>query len=80
MPSIGDIRIVKADSYNYAVEEYKTIVAKETKEERKDWVIKGYYGHRIENAIKFAMLHGFKDGPITLEAIRELESKIKVKS
>jgi hypothetical protein len=67
--NIGDVRIVKVDEHNYAVQKYeKPMVTKKTKHFEARWVDKHYAGHKLEWAAKWALLEAAgKDVPITRE-------------
>lgn len=64
-------RIVKVDSYNFAVQYEKEIEGRNGVK-RKEWVDGGYFGHRLDHAAEFAVSHGFDIGePITPKSVRE---------
>ena len=70
---MNKVRIIKADAHNFAVQVYREIESRKTKEKRHEWVTETYYGHRLDHAIKFATLYGIPDGEtVTPELFAEL--------
>lgn len=74
MPKIGDVRIVKADSMNYAVEEYRE--GKVMRGDRKGevtvgWREVGYYGDKLEWAVNSALMQKVTDGKALLGEFRQ---------
>ena len=73
MNIVGDIRIVKADEMNWAVERYTEVETRKdgklTGETRREWKEVGYYGSKIEWAFRGAILHATNVGcePTTKE-------------
>lgn len=57
----GQVRIVKADALNYAVEVVR-IVKKKDGPEVLEWKEHGYYGHRLDWAVKSAMMQSVPEG------------------
>lgn len=57
----GQVRIVKADALNYAVEVVR-VVKKKDGSEVLEWKEHGYYGHRLEWAVKSAMMQHIPEG------------------
>lgn len=75
-PKVGDVRIVKLDAHNFAVERLEQPKPKKVKdgEEPKEqkppaWVDVAYYGHKLEHAARYAMYHGIPVGDIVTEAV-----------
>lgn len=65
------VRIVKVDSMNYAVQEFRLIESKERKakdgtvipaKSREDWIDAGYYGNHLDWAAKSALMAAVPDG------------------
>ena len=48
--TLGKLRIVRVDSYNYSLEELKPVQIKDTDKSRDEWVIRGWYG-MMRNAL-----------------------------
>lgn len=72
------VRIVKVDDYNYAVLKYQTVKNKKTGEVEREWKPVGYYGDKLEWAIKGALFHSLpKDVPITVALIKKAVKEIK---
>jgi hypothetical protein len=57
----GQVRIVKADPLNYAVEVVR-IVKKKDGPEVLEWKEHGYYGHRLDWAVKSALMQHLPAG------------------
>lgn len=80
MAKVGDVRIVRADEHNVAVERYvevdvfdKDDAGKRIKtgDKRCEWREVGYYGHRIEWAAESALFQAMPVGSvITAEEVR----------
>ena len=83
---IGDVRIVKVDIHNYAVQKYEAPdpnnhMTKKAIANGKDagprWVDKHYAGHKLEWAAKWALLEACaEDVPITKEYADSLVKNI----
>ena len=65
MPKVGDVRIVKSDALNYAVQEYtetgKAVMDDDGKrigvtKTGAEWKDKGYYGNHLEWAVGSALM------------------------
>lgn len=66
-------RIKKCDALNFCVEVYREVINPKTKEKREEWKEEGYFGHRLEHAIEFAVLRGYAvDGIVTLEEHKKM--------
>lgn len=64
---VKQVRIIKADSRNFAVQSLETIIPKAKKGEepgpvRIEWKDSGYFGHRLDHAAKFAISDSFEEG------------------
>lgn len=59
-------RIVKVDQRNFAVQKFVTVESRvklrKTGEVREEWQDSGYFGHRLDQAARFALLDSFEDG------------------
>ena len=82
-PKEGDVRIVRADNRNFAVEQYAKIEvrseAKKTGEIRYEWQTVGFYGERPEALIlacKNALMIG-ANGTETKELIETIQQAEK---
>lgn len=63
------VRIVKVDSRNFAVQAFETIQPRTKKDEqpglpRTEWVDQGYFGHRLDQAARFAISDSFETGEL----------------
>lgn len=61
-PKLGAVRIVKADDLNYAVEIYKETRDKRTGDVQRKWRPAGYYGEKLEWAVRSALMTAVPDG------------------
>ena len=80
MSKIGDVRIVKVDSRNYCVQQYKEIEStdKVTKEKRSrtDWQDAGYYGDKLQWAVESALMVKVPEGKDLLGEFKKAAADI----
>lgn len=80
----GDVRIVKADALNYAVEEWrvrKEVVGKgssrkETGKTTSSWVPAGYYGNHLDWAVSSALMVKVPEGKNLLNEFKQAAKEI----
>ncbi len=82
-PVEGDVRVVRADRYNFATERYQAIKSKDkaTQEEttRYEWVVLGWYGSNLPLACKQAIRDGTHGADVAqLQASVERAEKVVV--
>lgn len=83
MPKVNDIRIVRADQFNYAVEKLLPVgdapSGKESVNKGKlVWKTMGFYGESIRGAVLGAIRHGLnpKEGQTFLDALKQTEEAV----
>jgi hypothetical protein len=83
MAKVNDIRIVRADPFNYAVEKLHPVgdapSGKESLNKGKlVWKTMGFYGENLRAAVIGAIRHGFdpKEGQSIVEELKRVESVV----
>lgn len=83
MSKVNDIRIVRADQFNYAVEKLLAVgdapSGKESVNKGKlVWKTMGFYGENLRAAALGAIRHGFdpKEGQTVIEELRRVEAAV----
>lgn len=75
-PAIGDVRIIKCDDRNYAVQQYRAIVNNKTGDVRLDWADAGYYGDKLQWAVESALMVKVPEGKDLLGEFKKAAADI----